>query len=205
MGMSHGFLEEIEQVIAPTIGPHGPFPAAWADRLAAYLVRLTEANRRVNLISRRSSEQVVLQQLLPSLAALLVVPSVGAPRVLDIGAGGGFPGIPLAILRPNARVDLVESIRKKCAFLEDTQRGLEIANVAVHCCRIEAPTPELIGRAPFDHALARAVGATQAVHRATRPLLGTNGALWTYAPPGEGLDWPKGNPTTSLVRHDRAR
>lgn len=201
--MTTGLGEEIERWIAPAIEPLGPFPTGWAERLEDYLADLVDANRRVNLVSRRSADQVVPQQLLPSLAALLVVSRSQPRRVLDVGSGGGFPGIPLAILRPRAQVDLVESIRKKCDFLREVQGRLRLTNLSVHHCRIERPTLELIRKAPFDLAVARAVGASPAVYQASQPLLRPDGALWTYAPPGEGLDWPQSDPRTSLVRHPR--
>ncbi len=183
----------------------GAVPEAWAPPMAAYLQMLVEANRHVNLVSRKSVDTVVDAQLVPSLAALLVVPERTEIRVLDIGSGGGFPGIPLAILRPQARVDLVDSVGKKCEFLRRVIGELGLRGVCVHNCRAEHPAPELRKRAPFDVAIARAVGQADQLAAAARPLLRKGARLWVFAPPlgrpGE-IAWPPDNPRTALVPAD---
>ncbi len=192
------------------LGPYlemlpGAVPEDWAPRMSAYLQLLVVANRHVNLVSRKSVDTVVDAQLVPSLAALLVVPDGTRTSVLDIGSGGGFPGIPLAILRPLARVDLVDSVGKKCEFLRRAASELGLRGVRVHHCRIERPTPELRERAPFDVAIARAVGQAGTLAAATRPLLCKGAHLWVFTPPlgGPGeVAWPPHNPRTALVPVD---
>lgn len=178
-------------------------PPGWAERMARYVELLRERNRRVNLVSRKSVDRVVSEQILPSLAALRVVPAGADLRVLDVGSGGGLPGIPLGIVRPEARIDLVEATRKKAEFLEEAVRVAGLRDPRVHGCRIEQPSPELLSRAPFDVALARAVGDQRRLSRAVRPLLSAGGALWTFVAPGtEGsLPWPEqGEPRSALLR-----
>jgi 16S rRNA (guanine527-N7)-methyltransferase len=124
-------------------------------------------------------------------------------RVLDIGSGAGLPGIPLAILRPAIRIDLVDATQKKCEFLEAAVVAAAVTDAQVHWCRIERPTAELRARGPFDVSLARAVGEPARLGRAVRPLLSTDGALWTYVAPGTAgsLPWPTtGAPSTALLR-----
>lgn len=183
----------------------GAVPEAWAPRMAAYLQMLVEANRHVNLVSRKSVDTVVEAQLVPSLAALLVVPERAEIRVLDIGSGGGFPGIPLAILRPAARVDLVDSVGKKCVFLRRVIGELGLRGIRVHNCRVEHPGDELRKRAPFDVAIARAVGQADQLAAAARPLLRKGARLWVFASPlgrpGE-IAWPPDNARTALVPAD---
>ena len=193
----------LEAQLLPCLRATGPFPDDWPERMARYLNLLIDWNERVNLVSRRSIGRVVEEQLLPSLAALLVVPATTDVRVLDVGSGGGFPGIPLAILRPRARVDLVEATRKKCNFLEAAIREANLESAAAHWCRIEAPAETLRARAPFDVALARAVGNPDAIGPAARRLLG-RGALWVYVSPQEAKPehvWPRppSEPTTALA------
>lgn len=178
-----------------------PAPEGWAEQLSAYLNLLVEANRRVNLVSRKSIGDVVAAQVVPSLAALLVVPDAEL-RALDVGAGGGFPGIPLAILRPRAQVDLVESARKKCDFLQLVRQSLRLENVRVHHCRVERPTEALARRAPFDVALARAVGTPRELATHVHPLLRPGSRLWVFvAPTGAAgqMPWPRDRPVTALV------
>ena len=194
--------DALEAQLRPCLRASGPLPDDWSERLARYLTLLVDWNQRVNLVSRRSIDRVVEEQLLPSLAALLVVPPAKDMKILDVGSGGGFPGIPLAILRPQASVELVEATRKKCAFLEAAIREIPAANVAVHWCRIEAPTEQLRARAPFDLAFARAVGNPDAVGAATKRLLTRGGSLWAYVSPAEAkpeYSWPLENPATAIA------
>jgi 16S rRNA (guanine527-N7)-methyltransferase len=171
--------------------------------MAAFLALLIERNEAVNLVSRRTAPEVVERQVLPSLAGLRVIPPGRALRVLDIGSGGGFPGIPLRILRPEARMDLVDATRNKCRFLEDCITELGWEDDQVHWCRIEVPTEDLTARAPFDLALARAVGDEDRIARAATRLVRPGGAgVWVFAHPGDGepfLD-SAGNPVTALRR-----
>jgi 16S rRNA (guanine527-N7)-methyltransferase len=171
--------------------------------MALFLGHLLERNASVNLISRRTAEEVLARQALPSLAALSLVPAGEAPRVLDIGSGGGFPGIPLRILRPGIRLDLVEATRNKCRFLEECVDQLGWTDARVHWCRIESPHRDLVARRPFDLAVARAVGQEELLARSVVRLLAERAAAWTFVPPGQGdVDWRgiDGEPVTALRR-----
>jgi 16S rRNA (guanine(527)-N(7))-methyltransferase RsmG len=106
-------------------------------RSERYCTLLLEANRRISLISRGGDEQSeVLRQFLISLAPLRVIPSGVVVDWLDIGSGGGFPAIPLAIFRPRIRFVLAESVAKKAFFLERTVEALDLGNVRVRNQRI---------------------------------------------------------------------
>ena len=191
----------LEQQVGPWVELAGGGPPNWAPRMAAYLELLREWNQRVNLVSRKSIDRVIEEQLVPSLAALGVVAPGKACRVLDIGSGGGFPGIPLAILRPAARVDLVDSVRKKCLFLEEAVRVADLRACAVHWCRVESPSPSLLARRPFDVAIARAVGHLEPFAAEIGGLLVPGGPVWTFVRPGspESQPWPpQGDPLTAL-------
>lgn len=195
--------EQIKHALGPVVDREGGGPTGWERTMSAFLGRLLKRNAAVNLISRRTAEEVVARQVLPSLAVLRLV-RPGAPlRVLDIGSGGGFPGIPLRILRPEIRIDLVEATRNKCRFLEDYVREAGWEDARVHWCRIEAPSSELLARRPFDLAIARAVGQEELLARSVAPLLAEGAAAWTFVSPGGGeLDWqgPDGTPLTGLRR-----
>jgi 16S rRNA (guanine527-N7)-methyltransferase len=197
-------LPELVRSVGPLVAEQGGAPEGWADQLEAYLAHLREMNRQVNLVSRASIDQLVEKQLVPSLATLLVVPRGAAPRVLDVGTGGGFPGIPLKILRPTIRLDLVDATRKKCDFLRIVVSRLALPDVEVHWCRAEEPTPELLSRAPFDLLVARAVGTPRVLRVAARRLLAPTGTGWRFvAPHGQSADlaWPShGVAVTSLRR-----
>lgn len=196
--------EEVCAGCAEALAGEAGLPGDWADRLAAYLSLLVERNRLVNLVSRSAVDRLVQGQLLPSLAVLRAVPAGAATRVVDVGSGGGFPAIPLRILRPEVRLDLVEAKGKKCDFLRDVVSALALADTAVHWCRVEEPPAELLARAPFDVLTARAVGSPERVRDAARRLLRPGGAAWRFVAPGESpddLEWPRsGEPVTALRR-----
>jgi 16S rRNA (guanine527-N7)-methyltransferase len=119
-------------------------------RLAAHLDLISKWNRVHNLTAVRETEQMVVLHVLDSLSLL---PHLGDARsLLDVGTGAGFPGIPLAILRPDVEVTLLDSSSKKCTFLEQARAELGLVNVHVACERVEAWKPE----ATFDLVVSRA-------------------------------------------------
>jgi len=178
--------ETIRETLGGLVSREGNAPPGWAEAMAEFLRLLVERNAAVNLISRRTAEEVLARQVLPSLAALRLVPPGQPLRVLDIGSGGGFPGIPLRILRPEIRLDLVEATRNKCRFLEECVTKLGWDDARAHWCRVEDPTEELAARAPFDVGIARAVGDEELIRRATPPLLAPRGSVWVFGAPADG-------------------
>jgi hypothetical protein len=97
-------------------------------RLLEHLALVQKWNRVHNLTAMRDPEMMLTGHVLDSLA---VVPCITGPRIVDIGAGGGFPGIPLALSHPGWHVTLVESSHKKAAFLQQARIDLQLKNVEV--------------------------------------------------------------------------
>lgn len=114
-------------------------PAEARARLAAHLELIEKWNRVHNLTAVRDTAQMVVLHLLDSLSLLPYV--ADAKSVIDVGSGPGFPGIPLAIARPDVRFTLLDSSHKKCAFLEQAKAELGLANVTVACDRVERYRP----------------------------------------------------------------
>lgn len=119
-------------------------------QLLDYLALLFKWNSVYNLTSVRDPMQMVTHHLLDSLAAVPAFAS--AKRVLDVGAGGGLPGIVLAIARPDMQVALIDTVHKKTAFLTQVKAELGLANVTVHTMRVE----QLRVAQPFDVITSRA-------------------------------------------------
>ncbi len=108
---------------------------AQRECLAGFVRLLLRWNARINLTGARTDEDVVGEHLPDSFAMAHVVP----PRamVLDVGAGGGFPAIPFAVLRPDCAVNLLEPRAKRAAFLRTAARELGLARVTVEAIRVE--------------------------------------------------------------------
>lgn len=110
-------------------------PAAQQEQLMAYLALMNKWNSVYNLTSLRDPMQMVTHHLLDSLAA---VPAfAGARNVLDVGAGGGLPGIVLAITRPDMKVSMIDTVHKKTAFLKQVKAELGLANVTVYTMKVQ--------------------------------------------------------------------
>jgi 16S rRNA (guanine527-N7)-methyltransferase len=123
---------------------------AQRERLAAHLELVAKWNRVHNLTAIRETSQMVALHLLDSLS---ILPQLEGARVIaDVGTGPGFPGIPIAIVRDDATVTLVESSHKKCAFLQQARTELALANVTIACERVE----HFKAAAPFDAVVSRA-------------------------------------------------
>ena len=107
-----------------------------------------------------------------SLSALEVTEVGAARQIADLGAGAGLPGLVLAIALPEAEVALVESVGKKCAWIERTVEALGVTNARVVCARVEE-----LGDAAFDVVTARALGSLPVLCEYAAPLLREGGVL----------------------------
>ncbi|NVD70753.1 16S rRNA (guanine(527)-N(7))-methyltransferase RsmG [Duganella sp. BJB1802] len=120
------------------------------EKLLDYLALLNKWNAVYNLTSVRDPMQMVTLHVLDSLAA---VPAfAGAQNVLDVGAGGGLPGMVLAISRPDMKVSMIDTVHKKTAFLNQVKAELGLANVTVYTKRVE----QLEVKTKFDVITSRA-------------------------------------------------
>ena len=143
---------------------------AQAKRLTAHLDLLDEWGARMNLTAIRDRPSQITKHVLDSLS---VRPFLRGQRIADVGSGAGFPGIPLAILEPGRQFTLIESIGKKCRFLEHVRDVLELENVAVVQSRAERYQPGV----RFDTVLARAVGPVAGLVKVAGPLVVGGGRL----------------------------
>ena len=109
-------------------------PDAVQRQLLAFRDLLLKWNKTYNLTALRDPEQVISHHLLDSLA---ILPHVGSGPLLDVGSGGGLPGIPLAIARPELAVAMVDTVQKKASFLQQASIELGLKNVTVHHARVE--------------------------------------------------------------------
>ncbi len=173
-------------------------PAAEGEReaLAAYLAILAERNAAMNLVSAAAAApEALAEHLFDSLYGLSFLPRRGAARrLLDVGSGGGFPAVPLLVVRRDLEGTLVESVGKKAAFLEEAARRLALT-VSVAAARFP-DSFDMSEAPPFDVLTTRAVASAGRVVRAARPRL---------APEGRALLWTTSPLVAAAVRESRAR
>jgi 16S rRNA (guanine527-N7)-methyltransferase len=148
-----------------------------ARLLAAYGELVSGRGRQMSLVSRGAAER--LSEHLIDSAALLSVMEPGGLEVADLGSGAGLPGVVVSILRPGAKVSLIDSRRNRVGFLKAVRRRLELPNVKVVHARLES----LAGLAAFDLAVARALGATERVLLPALRLLAPEGSLVLFKGP----------------------
>ncbi|PHR14907.1 MAG: 16S rRNA (guanine(527)-N(7))-methyltransferase RsmG [Aequorivita sp.] len=108
-------------------------------------------NLKINVVSRKDIDELYLRHVLHSLGIAKVQPFLPGSRILDVGTGGGFPGIPLAILFPEVQFHLVDSIGKKIKVVEEVVSGLQLQNVKTTNARVETVSGK------YDFIVSRAV------------------------------------------------
>ena len=108
-------------------------------------------NLKINVVSRKDIDELYLRHVLHSLGIAKVQSFLPGTKILDVGTGGGFPGIPLAILFPEVQFHLVDSIGKKIKVVEEVSQGLQLKNIKITNARAETITDQ------YDFIVSRAV------------------------------------------------
>jgi len=137
---------------------------------------LLKWNEKINLTAIREPLEILYRHFCESMYAAVAVP-LERGRLADVGSGGGFPGLPLKIIRPDLQVFLVESNVKKATFLAETIRELELEGARVIVSRYEELSEEV---APLDVVCSRAVGEFRAflAWAGSPQIAATQAVLW---------------------------
>ncbi len=141
------------------------------SQLLAYLELFHKWNKTYNLSAIRDMAQQLDRHLLDSLS---VVPHVRGQRLIDVGTGGGLPGIPLAIVFPATRFTLLDSNGKKTRFLFQVKTALGLDNVQVQNCRVEAYRPDEL----YDGVISRAFASLKDMTDGCRHLIHEQGVFY---------------------------
>ena len=154
-----------------------------ADQFQAYLELLVTWNEKMNLTSITEPEQVVEKHFLDSMTLLDWNGLKEGAKVIDVGTGAGFPGIPLKIMRPDIELTLLDGTQKRLNFLGEVCRGLKLQAHLVHKRAEEAGRDKTM-RERFDLATARAVAALPTLAEYCMPLVKMKGFFLAMKGPG---------------------
>lgn len=160
-------------------------PEVAIGRFARYLELLNEWNDRAGLTAITDDETAQRRHFGESIALLVALRTAGQlaagvpARIADLGPGGGFPGVPMAIVDPDLTLVLIESQERRCAFLRAVTEELELPQVSVVHARAEEAGRKPALRGSFDLVVARALAAIPVLVEYALPLLREGGALAT--------------------------
>lgn len=154
------------------------FTAQQLQQLAALKEVYTDWNSKINVISRKDIDGLYEKHVLHSLSIAAVTAFAPGTSIIDIGTGGGFPGIPLAIFFPEVKFLLADSIAKKLKVVSEVVSAIGLTNVTVRHTRVEE-----IKNEKFDFAVSRAVAPLKDLWYWCRPLLRKKAAAKTPVDP----------------------
>jgi 16S rRNA (guanine527-N7)-methyltransferase len=162
--------DRVEQIASAveTVAPGRPHGSD--EKFATLLAELGRWNKKVNLTAIRDADEMITAHLLDSLVAL---PLLHGGRVLDVGTGAGFPGLPLAICDPQREFVLLDGNNKKIMFVQHATSLLQLGNVTAIKARTEDYAPD----ERFDTVIARAVGPLDRLLGMAGHLVGEDGVF----------------------------
>ncbi len=143
--------------------------------LRTYVDLLMTWNQKISLVSQQSVDAILVKHVVDSLFA--AAHCAGAQTVADLGSGGGFPGVVIALIHRQTRVCLMESRGKKASFLEEACRVLRLSSCTVYHGRIEAAAAIDAHRGAYEIAVSRALSELPDLERLSAPLLSPSGYL----------------------------
>ncbi len=154
-----------------------------ARQMALHAQLLIEWNRRVNLTAITDPMGVAVKHCLDAVAPLHLLPAEGA--LLDIGTGGGFPGIPLKILRPDLAMTLVDSVRKKISFVNHVIRQLKLLQIEALHVRAQSLALQESRKGRYTVIVFRAFSDLKSALQLALPLLAPQGRVIAYQGPND--------------------
>lgn len=178
---ARGAFERLLDTDAGAIAPL--LPDGFGDAAERYVALLLEANARMNLTRVVEPDAVARLHLLDSVAALPILDGLAPRRALDLGSGGGVPGIVLAIARPEVRWTLLDSVGRKVGVLRTFVAALGLTSVDAAADRAELLARDADHRAAYDLVTARACAALPVLVEYALPFLRVGGSLLAWKGP----------------------
>ena len=165
------------------------------DLFVQYLGNLKKWNTTINLTAITDDREILINHFIDSIS---IVPLFkGSGNILDIGSGGGFPGIPIKIIRPQFNITLLDSVNKKVSFMKDTIRKLGLEDIDAVWARAEDPNNG-ISRNSFDYVVTRAVGDITEVADLSSPYLSEQGVIVLMRGKKGKVEWEESNNDISV-------
>jgi 16S rRNA (guanine527-N7)-methyltransferase len=176
---------------------------AQSTQLLDYVALLAKWNAVYNLTAIRDPRQMLIQHVLDSLSIVPHLAKRGRSTVLDVGSGGGLPGIVLAIVFPDWTVTLNDIVHKKTAFQAQAKAELKLGNLSVVTGRVESLRPGIEVSGKFDVIVSRAFAELADFVTLARHLVSERGSIWAMKgvrPDGEIERLPAGSTAVQLIR-----
>ena len=140
-----------------------------------YMELLLEWNEKINLTAITDESEIILKHFVDSLTILKYIGE--NDKIIDVGTGAGFPGIPIAIMMPNVKITLLDSLNKRINFLNEVIKGLDLKNVETIHSRSEDCGKDTLFREKYDIALARAVANLSTLSEYLLPFVKIKGKM----------------------------
>ena len=150
------------------------------EKFSLFSSLLKEENKKMNLTAITDDEGISIKHFLDSLAVFFCCDIKNNKKVIDIGTGAGFPGIPVIILRDDFDITLLDSIKKRIDFLEKVKEKLKLENIELLHERAEILGKNPLYREKYDIALSRAVAPLKILSEYALPFLKTGGVFYAY-------------------------
>lgn len=147
------------------------------EQILTFICLLLKWNKVAGLISKADEEVLFLRHFCDSLQPLLLFGFKKNANILEIGAGGGFPSIPIRIFRPDLTMVLSEANKKKSSFLKEVKKELILDNISIYSGRVEKMQ---IPEKRFDYIISRGLGSLQKFSKLAKPFLSNDGHMYTF-------------------------
>ena len=148
-----------------------------AQEILYKYAELLDACKTARLTGTRGAEEIFNLQIMDCVPSVEFLPMKADSKIIDVGSGGGLPGVVWAALRPDLKIILLDSIQKKCTAMQNIVHELNLNNVEIICARVEE-LKDLCGK--FDLATARAVGNLKLTLKLLTPLVKSGGRILTF-------------------------
>jgi 16S rRNA (guanine527-N7)-methyltransferase len=173
-------MNQFYDLLKERIGNGLPIDEDRLNQLCIYAQELKDWNTRINLTAIKEDSDIVDKHFIDSLLIFCFEEIIEGARIADVGSGGGFPGIPIKIYRPDIKLSLIESIAKKTRFLYHVVDTLKLDNVEVINERAEAIGQSKEHRETYDIVVARTVARLPILAEYCLPLVSVGGKFIAY-------------------------